>query len=178
MIAPPNPAMHLRSWHTLVSGLNRSVSTGSSGTVPYTTYAVFWCLRSFHYLTFQKLFGLITFVEVFLYTSHSLDTAEMDRRYGDDQDEKVELDTYRYHSNNSFEHPTPFAPSPLSPRALTPVRPGHFPTDEDGQPIWLQPAARMSGHSDSINGSPWSTQTPYDSRSGSPTFVSGVLFWS
>lgn len=102
----------------------------------------------------------------------------MDRRYGDDQDEKVELDTYRYHSNNSFEHPTAFSPSPLSPRALTPIRPGHFPTDEDGQPIWLQPTARMSGHSDSINGSPWNTQTPYDSRSGSPTFVSGILFWS
>jgi hypothetical protein len=98
----------------------------------------------------------------------------MDRRYAnDDQDEKeVELNTYRYHgSTSSFEHPEPFSPSPISPRALTPIRPGHFPTDEYGQPVWLQPSARMSGHSDSINGSPWNTQTPYDSRSTSPTLV-------
>ncbi|CAG7959140.1 unnamed protein product [Penicillium salamii] len=92
----------------------------------------------------------------------------MDRR-NDDQDEKVELNTYRYQSNNASFDQEPFSPSPISPRALTPIRPGHFPTDEDGQPVWLQPAARMSGHSDSINGSPWNTQTPYDSRSASPT---------
>ncbi|CAG8097170.1 unnamed protein product [Penicillium salamii] len=92
----------------------------------------------------------------------------MDRR-NDDQDEKVELNTYRYQSNNASFDQEPFSPSPISPRALTPIRPGHFPTDEYGQPVWLQPAARMSGHSDSINGSPWNTQTPYDSRSASPT---------
>lgn len=97
----------------------------------------------------------------------------MDRRHGpDDQDEKVELNTYRsgFHTNNSFEHPEPFSPSPVSPRPLTPVRPGHFPTDEYGQPIWLQPTARMSGHSD------WDSRTPYDSRSASPTLVSTDLF--
>ncbi|KAF4769449.1 hypothetical protein HAV15_008936 [Penicillium sp. str.  len=90
----------------------------------------------------------------------------MDKRYGpDDQDEKVELNTYRsgLHPNNSFEHPEPFSPSPVSPRPLTPIRPGHFPTDEYGQPVWLQPTARMSGHSD------WDSRTPYDSRSASPT---------
>ncbi|CAG8242099.1 unnamed protein product [Penicillium salamii] len=96
----------------------------------------------------------------------------MDRR-NDDQDEKVELNTYRYQSNNASFDQEPFSPSPISPRALTPIRPGHFPTDEDGQPVWLQPAARMSGHSDSINGSPWNTQTPYDSRSASPTLYQG-----
>ncbi|CAG8022082.1 unnamed protein product [Penicillium olsonii] len=96
----------------------------------------------------------------------------MDRR-NEDQDEKVELNTYRYQSNNaSFDQET-FSPSPISPRALTPIRPGHFPTDEYGQPVWLQPAARMSGHSDSISGSPWNTQTPYDSRSASPTLYQG-----
>lgn len=101
----------------------------------------------------------------------------MDRRYGhDDQDEKVELNTYRgYHQNNSFEHPEPFSPSPVSPRPLTPVRPGHFPTDEYGQPVWLQPAARMSGHSDSFHNSSWDSRTPYDSRSASPTLVSAML---
>lgn len=99
----------------------------------------------------------------------------MDRRQPHDEDEKVELNTYRYQSNNVSFDQEPFAPSPISPRALTPVRPGHFPTDEYGQPVWLQPTARMSGHSDSINGSPWNTQTPYDSRSGSPTLVNHVL---
>ncbi|CAI7669196.1 unnamed protein product [Penicillium bialowiezense] len=97
----------------------------------------------------------------------------MDRRQPHDEDEKVELNTYRYQSNNVSFDQEPFAPSPISPRALTPVRPGHFPTDEYGQPVWLQPTARMSGHSDSINGSPWNTQTPYDSRSGSPTLYQG-----
>lgn len=97
----------------------------------------------------------------------------MDRRYGpDDQDEKVELNTYRTgFQNNSFEHPEPFSPSPVSPRPLTPIRPGHFPTDEFGQPVWLQPTARMSGHSD------WDSRTPYDSRSASPTLVSTDLFF-
>lgn len=99
----------------------------------------------------------------------------MDRRYGpDDQDEKVELNTYRgFHPNPSFEQTEPFAPSPVSPRPLTPVRPGHFPTDEYGQPVWLQPTARMSGHSD--NNSSWDTRTPYDSRSASPTLVSTIF---
>ncbi|KAG0154379.1 hypothetical protein PDIDSM_1759 [Penicillium digitatum] len=94
----------------------------------------------------------------------------MDRRYGpDDQDEKVELNTYRgIHPNTSFEHPEPSASS-SSPRPLTPVRPGHLPTDDYGQPVWLQPTARMSGHSDSFNNSPWDSRTPYDSRSASPT---------
>jgi hypothetical protein len=100
----------------------------------------------------------------------------MDRRYGEDQDEKVELNTYRgYHSNNSFEHPEPFTPSGISSRPLTPVRPGHFPTDEYGQPVWLQPTARMSGHSDSFHNSSWDSRTPYDSRSASPTLVSTIL---
>ncbi|KAJ5210410.1 hypothetical protein N7491_010217 [Penicillium cf. griseofulvum] len=94
----------------------------------------------------------------------------MDRRYGEDQDEKVELNTYRgYHSNNSFENPEPFTPSGNSSRPLTPVRPGHFPTDEYGQPVWLQPTARMSGNSDSFHNSSWDSRTPYDSRSASPT---------
>ncbi|KAJ5555599.1 hypothetical protein N7535_008033 [Penicillium sp. DV-2018c] len=97
----------------------------------------------------------------------------MDRRYAnDDHEEKVELNTYRsYHPNHSFEHPEPYSSLPLSPRPLTPIRPGHFPTDEYGQPIWLQPTARMSGHSqtDSFSTSQWETKTPYDSRSASPT---------
>lgn len=97
----------------------------------------------------------------------------MDRRYAnDDQEEKVELNTYRgYHPNHSFENSQTFSPSPISSRPLTPIRPGHFPTDEYGQPVWLQPAASMSGHSDSFGHSPWDSRTPLDSRSASPTLV-------
>lgn len=98
----------------------------------------------------------------------------MDRRGGHDEDEKVELNAYpANHSNHSFES-QPFSPSPVTPRPLTPVRPGHFPTDEYGQPVWLQPTARMSGNSDSFHNSSWDLRTPYDSRSASPTLVSTV----
>ncbi|KAJ6087046.1 hypothetical protein N7467_005960 [Penicillium canescens] len=93
----------------------------------------------------------------------------MDGRYGHDDQEKVEMDVYRgYGNNSSFEHPQPYAPYSPS-RALTPVRPGHFPVDEYGQHVWLQPATRTSGNSDSLPNTPWDSRTPYDSRSASPT---------
>lgn len=117
-------------------------------------------------------FGSYILLSTLFCSTRLLPPDTMDGRHGHDDQEKVEMDVYRgYGNNSSFEHPQPYAPYSPLPRPLTPVRPGHFPVDEYGQHVWLQPATRTSGNSDSLPNTPWDSRTPYDSRSASPTLV-------
>lgn len=92
----------------------------------------------------------------------------------EDPEEMIELNAappgyHTHHASNSFDFqfndvPAPAMPSPRAP--VMPYRPGHVLRDEFTAPVspWLR-TPRSSAGQDSL------TNTPYDSRSTSPTLV-------
>lgn len=93
----------------------------------------------------------------------------------EDPEEMVELNAaypgYRNPNGLDF-HFHDVSPSIPSPRPVMPFRPGHMVRDDYGSSGWVQPTPRLSAGPDSL------TNTPYDSRSASPTLVSPNCFRS
>lgn len=106
--------------------------------------------------------------------------------YQEEEEDTFELtppqnhQNYRSHPDSSttsfdFQFPDSAAsPSTPSTRPIMPIRPGHSYNHNYSPPeyssSWLQPTPRLSGGPDSF------PNTPYDSRSASPTLVCFRLF--